>query len=150
MTSRASILRADAQFRILHALDRDPRISQRELARALGIGVGSAHKLLCALLGDGLIQRHAACDAVINRRGAYQVTARGAALKKTLARNFLIRRLSEFEALQAEIQDVISDLSAPELGGIRAGVSTALPQQAGAVEFWDADSRRAKSARYEI
>ncbi|MBU0500387.1 MAG: winged helix-turn-helix domain-containing protein, partial [Gammaproteobacteria bacterium] len=43
-------------FKILRAVEKDPEISQRELARQLGVSNGKVHYLMAALVEKGLLK----------------------------------------------------------------------------------------------
>ena len=45
-----------AHLRILKLVEQEPAISQRELARQLGVSLGKTHYLLVALLEKGLVK----------------------------------------------------------------------------------------------
>ena len=95
-------------------------MSQRDLARAVGISTGGAHYVLNALLEKGLINLSNFTAAEDKRRYAYILTPKGLAAKATLTRQFLVRKMAEYEALKAEIEEVGSHLSASEFAAMRA------------------------------
>jgi DNA-binding Lrp family transcriptional regulator len=43
-------------YKILSAIEKNPEISQRELARQLGVSTGKAHYLMVALIEKGLLK----------------------------------------------------------------------------------------------
>ncbi len=86
-------------------------MSQRELARAVGISTGSAHYLLGALVEKGLIKLGNFSANPDKRRYAYILTRKGLAEKAAITRRFLSRKIEEFEALKAEIEDLRGDLN---------------------------------------
>lgn len=77
----------DARFRILRLLDEDPEMSQRDLARAVGISLGGTNYALRALVEKGL------------------------AAKAALTRRFLKRKMAAYETLRAEIRALEAELS---------------------------------------
>lgn len=85
-------------------------MSQRNLARALGISTGGIHYALNALLGKGLIKLGNFTAAPDKRRYAYILTPQGVAAKATLTRQFLVRKIAEYEALKLEIDSIAGDL----------------------------------------
>lgn len=95
-------------------------MSQRDLAKAVGVSTGGIHYVLNALLDKGLLKLGNFSAAVDKRRYAYVLTRKGIMAKADLTRKFLIRKMAEYEALKAEIDDVRSDLSERELAAIRA------------------------------
>lgn len=120
MTTQRDKLREDMQYRLLRLLQDDPEMSQRDLARAVGISTGGIHYVLSALVDKGLLKLGNFTAAPDKRRYAYVLTPKGIATKAVLTRRFLIRKMDEYEALKAEIELVRGDLSEAELAVIRA------------------------------
>ncbi|MBQ2263745.1 MAG: MarR family EPS-associated transcriptional regulator [Loktanella sp.] len=120
MTTQRDKLREDMQYRLLRLLQDDPEMSQRDLARAVGISTGGIHYVLSALVDKGLLKLGNFTAAADKRRYAYVLTPKGIATKAVLTRRFLIRKMDEYEALKAEIELVRGDLSEAELAAIRA------------------------------
>lgn len=119
MTTDRDNLREDVRFRILRLLEKNPEMSQRELAKAVGVSTGGIHYVLSALVEKGLLKLGNFTAAADKRRYAYVLTPKGIAAKAELTRKFFIRKMAEFEALKAEIEDVRGDLSKPEPATIR-------------------------------
>ena len=114
--------REDVRFRVLRLLDETPEISQRELAAAVGVSLGSTHYCLAALAEAGLVKLQNFTAAPDKRRYAYILTPSGLAEKTVLAQRFLRRKRAEYQALRAEIEALQE-----ELGGEGPG-STGLRQ----------------------
>jgi len=94
-------------------------MSQRELARALGVSTGGVHYALSALVDRGLVKLDNFRAADDKRRYAYILTPSGIAEKSMLAGRFLARKLSEYERLREEIEDVRRELvDAPWEAGV--------------------------------
>ena len=124
MTTQRDKAREDAQVRVLRLLQENPEMSQRELAKAVGISTGGIHYVLNALLDKGLIKLGNFSAAEDKRRYAYVLTAKGIAEKARLTRAFLARKMAEYEALKAEIEDVSASLTEDELGAVMAELKT--------------------------
>ena len=103
MRSRQAQLQEDTRFRVLRLLEENPELSQRELAEAVGISVGSAHYLLSALVAKGLVKLGNFSASTDKRRYAYVLTPKGIAERAAITRRFLARKREEYEALKAEI-----------------------------------------------
>lgn len=112
MTNRRDRLREDAKFRILRLLQENPEMSQRELARAVGVSTGGIHYVLSALVDKGLIELGNFTAAQDRRRYAYVLTRTGLTEKARLTRRFLARKMDEYEALRAEIEAVRAEIVA--------------------------------------
>ena len=103
--------RDDARFRILHLLDQNPEMSQRDLSRAVGISTGSTHYVIRSLVDEGFVKLKNFTNAEDKRRYAYVLTPRGASEKTALALAFLGRKREEFKALKAEISALELELN---------------------------------------
>ncbi|MDF1722315.1 MAG: MarR family EPS-associated transcriptional regulator [Minwuia sp.] len=101
----------DVHFRVLRLLQENPEMSQRDLARAVGISVGGAHYCLNALVEKGLIKIGNFSAAADKRRYAYMLTPKGIAEKSALTGRFLKRKMAEYEALKAEIETLQVELN---------------------------------------
>jgi len=93
-----------SQFQILRALERDPRLTQRQLAQVLGVSNGKLHYLMVALVQKGLIKlEHFKNNAGKLGKIAYMLTPEGVRLRMAQTEGYLARKQVEFDALQAEI-----------------------------------------------
>lgn len=106
MTERRSKLQEDTHFRVLRLLQDNPEMSQRELAEAVGVSVGGIHYALKALVEKGWVKFGNFSAAEDKRRYAYVLTPKGLARKAALTKAFLARKIEEYEALKAEIEEL--------------------------------------------
>lgn len=90
-------------------------MSQRELAQAVGVSVGSVHYVLSALIEKGLVKLNNFTAMADKRRYAYVLTPNGIARRAELTRSFLARKIEEYEALKNEIELLSSELEAQKL-----------------------------------
>jgi len=124
MTTQRNKLRADVDFRILRLLQDNPEMSQRELAKAVGLSTGGIHYVLNALLDKGLLKIENSTTTKDKRRYAYVLTRRGMAAKADLTTRFLVRKMADYEILKAEIDEVIDevceDLTDTEMAELKA------------------------------
>lgn len=95
--------REAAHYRILRLIDEQPDISQRELARTLGVSVGKIHYLLKALFEKGLVKANNFRRSDNKFGYAYLLTPGGIAAKLELARAFLMHKEAEYRAAREEI-----------------------------------------------
>lgn len=120
MAGQRNKIQEDVRFRVLRLLYDNPAVSQRELADAVGISNGSAHYLLSALLDKGLIKLGNFSSAQDKRRYAYILTPKGLAEKAMITKQFLERKIQEYDALKAEIaliKDELGDDVVPDTHG---------------------------------
>ncbi|WP_341863263.1 MarR family EPS-associated transcriptional regulator [Gymnodinialimonas sp. 57CJ19] len=105
-----SQLQEDMHFRILRLLQDNPEMSQRDLAKAVGVSVGRMNYVLNALVDKGLVKLGNFTGAKDKRRYAYVLTPKGIAKRAALTRSFLARKMAEYEALKAEIEALSSEM----------------------------------------
>ena len=100
----------DTHYRVLALLERSPDISQRELARELGISLGGVNYALRALIEKGMLKAQNFSSSDKKLAYAYILTPKGLAEKSLLTARFLRRKMDEYEALRAEIESLQHDL----------------------------------------
>ena len=110
MTSKRTKLQEDTHFRVLRLLQENPEMSQRELAAAVGVSVGGMHYVLNALIEKGLVKLGNFTAAEDKRRYAYLLTSKGVTQKAKMTREFLARKLDEYNSLRAEIDALKAEM----------------------------------------
>ena len=111
-TPRSARLQEEMRFKVLHALQQQPDLSQRQLADMLGVSLGKANYLLHALLDKGLPKACNFRNSQNKLAYAYLLTPSGIAQKAELTRGYLERKTAEYEALKEEIEQLHADLTA--------------------------------------
>lgn len=104
MPSRQSQLQEDTYFRVMRLLEANPDLTQRELAKELGVSVGGLNYCLKALIQKGWIKMHNFGQSKNKFGYVYLLTPAGVAEKAALTSQFLHRKMSEYEALRREIE----------------------------------------------
>ena len=100
----------ERQLDALRLLEADPEMTQRELAEALGVSLGAANYCLKALVEKGWVKLEN-FQSNPNKLGyLYLLTPSGIAAKTALTARFLKRKLAEYEALKAEIEQLKSEV----------------------------------------
>ncbi len=105
--------RIDAQFRILRLLEDQPEASQRDIARSLGVSLGLVNFCLKALADKGCLKVANFRASGSKLRYAYLLTPEGVQEKARLTAGFLQRKVSEYEALKAEIAALRAEAAPP-------------------------------------
>lgn len=108
---RLSILQGEMRFKVLHALQQQPDMNQRQLAELLGVSLGKTNYLLRALVEKGLLKARNSRNSRNKLAYAYLLTPSGIAQKAELTRSYLERKTAEFEALKGEIERLRADLA---------------------------------------
>lgn len=102
--------REAAHYRVLRLIEEQPEISQRELARALGVSLGKSHYLLKALLDKGLVKANNFRRSDNKLAYAYLLTPNGIAAKLELTRAFLRLKEVEYQSARDEIERLRKEL----------------------------------------
>lgn len=113
MAGQRSKAQEDVRFRVLHLLQENPEMSQRDIAATVGISVGGVHYCLNALIEKGLIKLGNFSASQDKRRYTYILTPKGLSEKAALTSRFLKRKMEEYEALKEEIDALQNEM---ELG----------------------------------
>lgn len=102
----------DARYQILKKLESNPDISQRELARQMGVSLGKVNYCLQALIEKGLVKAGNFSKSEQKARYLYVLTPEGIESKARMTKRFLKRKLAEYETLKAEIEEIQKELEA--------------------------------------
>ena len=102
----SSPLSDESRYRILRLIEQNPAISQREIARELGISLGKANFCLNALIEKGVLKANTFLNSRNKRAYAYVFTPSGIEEKAKITLRFLKRKVGEYEALQKEIAEL--------------------------------------------
>lgn len=88
----------------LRLLNESPSLTQREMARKLGVSLGKTNYCLRALLSRGFVKVQNFRQNSNKRGYMYLLTPEGVAAKTTLTRHFLARKREEYDALRLELE----------------------------------------------
>ena len=100
----------ERHLKALRLLEQNPEMTQRELAEALGVSVGAANYCLKALVEKGWVKLEN-FQKNPNKLGyLYLLTPMGIAAKAQLTAGFLRRKMAEYEALRAEIDQLQAEV----------------------------------------
>ena len=98
----------DVHFRVLHLLQEEPELTQRELAQKLGISLGGVNYCLKSLIDIGHIKAGNFKKNPDKSIYLYLLTPKGMAEKAQLTTGFLKRKMAEYQALKKEIDAIQS------------------------------------------
>lgn len=105
----------EIHYKLLKALEKNPGVTQRELAASLGVSLGKANYCLRALMEKGWVKM-ANFRRNPNKMGyVYLLTPKGIKEKATLTRQFLKRKMAEYRALQNEIDVLKQEVKKQQL-----------------------------------
>lgn len=96
----------ETRYRLIRLLEANPQMSQRDVARELGVSLGKANYCLRALTQKGLIKVRNLKNSKNRMAYVYLLTPRGIEEKAALTMRFLKIKMREFESLRAEIEQL--------------------------------------------
>ena len=100
------ILSDESRYRILRLIEQNPAISQREIARELGISLGKANFCLQALIEKGILKANTFLNSRNKRAYMYVLTPHGVREKARITVRFLREKMAEYEAIRREISEL--------------------------------------------
>lgn len=94
------------RYKILKTLQQDPNMSQRDLAKRLDISLGKTNFCIKALIEKGLIKADNFKNSTNKTGYLYLLTPKGIEERVTLTQRFLQRKITEYEDLEKEIEQL--------------------------------------------
>ena len=102
--------KSDAEYIILRILKDNPKVTQREMAKELGLSLGKINYVVRALIDRGWVKL-SNFKRSDNKLGyIYLLTPEGLSEKTMLAQNFLNRKSEEYNRLKKEIEILRNEL----------------------------------------
>lgn len=96
----------EMRYKLIRLLDANPAMSQRDVARELGISLGKANFCLQALMQKGWIKATNFKNSRNKAAYMYLLTPRGLEGKASLTLRYLQSKMREYEALRVEIEEM--------------------------------------------
>ncbi len=106
----------EIHYKILNSLQENPRVSQRDLAKELGISLGKANYCLRALINKGWVKARNFQKSNNKKAYAYLLTPKGIEEKASVTMRFLKYKMQEYETLKREISRMQQELGLHETG----------------------------------
>jgi EPS-associated MarR family transcriptional regulator len=100
------VLSEETRYKVMRLIESNPGMSQRDVARHLGISLGKVNYCLRALVERGLVKATNFKNSHNKAAYMYLLTPRGIEEKARLAVRFLKIKVSEYERLRAEIEQM--------------------------------------------
>ncbi len=105
------MLTDEYRYKILKLVEANPEVSQRELARELGISLGKANYCLKALMDVGLVKAHNFRNNKNKLAYMYLLTPKGIEEKAGITLRFLKIKIKEHQALLSELEELREDVA---------------------------------------
>lgn len=96
----------ETRYQVMRLLENNPQLSQRDVARELGISLGKVNFCLQALIRRGWVKAANFKNSRNKAAYMYLLTPRGLEAKARLTMRFLVVKMSEYERLRAEIEQM--------------------------------------------
>ena len=100
---------SDTEYKILKILERNPQLTQRQVADELGVSLGKTHYVIRALIDKGLLKLGNFRKSDNKIGYIYLLTPQGIIQKSDLAQSFLLRKQQEYEKLKTEIEELMKE-----------------------------------------
>ena len=100
---------SDTEYKILKILERNPQLTQRQVADELGVSLGKTHYVIRALIDKGLLKLGNFRKSNNKIGYIYLLTPQGIIQKSDLAQSFLLRKQQEYEKLKTEIEELMKE-----------------------------------------
>lgn len=106
----------ELHYKLIRLIDANPEMSQRDLARELGISLGKVNYCLRALIQKGWVKATNFTNSQSKAAYMYLLTPRGLEEKASLIVQFLQLKLREYEVLRGEIKRMRREAKAINAG----------------------------------
>jgi len=99
----------ETHYKLLKLLASETNLSQREMARRMGISLGKTNYVLTELAHKGIIKIKGFKSARYKIPYTYMLTPEGLEEKAKITLEFLKRKLSEYEEIKRQIKDIAKE-----------------------------------------
>lgn len=105
------MLTDEYRYKILKELEANPEISQRELAKGLGISLGKTNFCIQALIEKGFVKARNFRNSQNKKAYMYYLTPKGMEAKASITLQFLKSKLAEYQTLKDEIERLQQEIT---------------------------------------
>ena len=101
----------ETSYRLIKVIENNPDISQRELAKEMGISLGKTNYCIKGLMDKGWLKARNFKNSNNKIAYAYVLTLGGLGEKAKITSRFLKRKLHEYERIKSEIEQLRQEVS---------------------------------------
>ena len=101
----------EISYKLFNLVEKHPNISQRELAKEMGISLGKTNYSIKDLMGKGWLKARNFKNSNNKIAYAYVLTPTGLREKANIAARFLNYKVREYETLKSEIEALRQEVS---------------------------------------
>ena len=110
----------EIRYRLLKVLSLNSKLSQREMAKRMGISLGKVNYCLSEMASKGFIKIKRFQMSKNRIKYLYLLTPRGMEEKARITLNFLRRKILEYQAIKKQIRDLTQEVEEERLVDISA------------------------------
>jgi EPS-associated MarR family transcriptional regulator len=100
------MLNDETHYRVMRLVEEKPEITQRDVARELGVSLGKANYCVQALIRKGWVRAVAVKNTQQKAAYSYTLTRVGRQQKSRLTLRFVANKMREYEGLLVEIDQM--------------------------------------------
>ena len=104
----------EIHYHVLKLIEKNPSITQRELASELGVSIGKANYCMKALIDKGWVKASNFKNSNKKLAYFYILTPTGIEQKAKITVNFLKRKMNDYEELKQEIEILKNEVNSHE------------------------------------
>ena len=104
----------EIRYKLLKLLASEANLSQREMAKSMGISLGKTNYVITELANKGIIKIKRFKSAVNKIPYTYMLTPEGLEEKAKITLTFLKRKLSEYEEIKRQIKEIAKEVEKNE------------------------------------
>lgn len=105
----------EVHFKVLRHIEKNPHITQRQLAKEMGISLGKLNYVIRALIDKGMVKGKNFKNRKDKRFYSYLLTSRGIEEKSRLTVRFLRKKMQEFQTIKNEIDQLKAEMKVEEV-----------------------------------
>jgi EPS-associated MarR family transcriptional regulator len=100
----------ELEYKVLKWLEKNPNITQRQLAKELGVSLGKTHYLISSLIKVGWVKLDNFKRSDNKMGYMYLLTPKGINEKAKITKTFLVRKENEYQQLKHEIEQLKTEV----------------------------------------
>ena len=113
----------EIRYKLLKLLTAESNLSQREMAKRMGISLGKTNYVLTELANKGIIKIKRFKSAVNKIPYTYMLTPEGLEEKAKITLSFLKRKLVEYEEIKRQIKEIANEAENDETINLSGSVT---------------------------
>ena len=104
-------MHSEINYKLLKLLEEEPNLTQRQMAKEMGISLGKFNYCLKELVKKGFVKVDRFTSSENKAAYMYLLTPKGADEKVRVTHGFLKRKMAEFEEIKQQIEELRQEMS---------------------------------------